>query len=635
MNDPTVDVDTWAQRIDAARDRRDRWISLWAEYARLHTNAYMASKAVNDDPAVFLPNGDQVKLGLVHRNIEQTMALLEVPEVGVRVTAMDYRRELTQDDTHREGVVEAALVRSLKRSGLVKGTEEVDPIKRDGVIIGHGVCYSWWRRVEREVEVSRIQVLEADEAGVLQPVVDDAGNPVFEPLLEKRVIWHDVQDERVSPLEFLFDAQALSMVKSPWHAMDRVVRAADVKANPDLVVPDYLAPTSFTVRDLYGDTNPDQHQEDECYRQIVIWDKESSELITLLEGKDTRKGVSAKAPTKRKVKGKNSAKEHLCYAVAAVERWPLTFPLPDDSPFSFFIPIPANEFPWGISQIEHIRIPALEADKTRTRWANMVRRTRRIPWYLKGRVDADQIANAFNGNSDDPVGIDLRDGEKPDLLFGELPIPGVDADFYSAAKAAAAEIPLISGVPEAPFSGAGTATESENIMAVGGARPDRKRRKLLSFYTDVLRKHLAFRREFDAEGQQIVVMGPEGVPFNQTYGREAFQGDLEAEFLPGGEAMTLSPVRQKMLIEAGNLFLGRFSPRFDRIFARQLFTMLDMRDVNALLEAMPNSNAPYPAPLPGGGDGRARAPAFAIGDQSNGQAIRAAVNAASEGRIVQ
>jgi hypothetical protein len=620
--EPKVPAETWANRIEASRRRRDEWLTLWSEYARLHTNAYLVPKAANDEKTVMLPSGDQVKLGLVHRNVEQTMALLEIPEIGIRATATDYARELTGDDTHREGVVEAALVRSLKLSGFVRGTEEVDHIKRDGVIIGHGVNYSYWRRVEREIVIGQMPVLVEQEDGVFAPSLGEDGAPAYEPAVEKRVMWDNMQDEHVSPLEFLFDADALQIPKSPWHGMEKIVRKDALLADPTIELPEGIEPTSFIVRDLYGDQGREELREDDCYRQIVIWDKLHYELLTFVEGHDTRKGVKRKKPRA----------PDLHIHLVKVEPWPLTFEHPDDSPFSFFIPIPANDFPWGISQIEHIRNPSNEADKTRTRLANMVRQTRRIPWYIKGRLDPLQLTAAFNGTSQEPVGLDLQDGEKPDQLMGELPLPGVDPDLYQATQAAEDTVRWTSGISEEPFGGS-TATDSENRMAIGAARPERKRRRMLAFCTDVARKHLAFRREFDPPGQRLAVVGPDGVPLSLVYGREAFEGAFELDFLPGGEATTISPVKQKMMVESANIFLGRFSPRFDRIFARQLLTAMDFRDVNAMLEAIPIDAAMYM----GGGagvDGRAREDSFRPGDQSNGQAIRAAINAPNEGAIV-
>ena len=96
--------------------------------------------------------------------------------------------------------------------------------------------------------------------------------------------------------------------------------------------------------------------------------------------------------------------------------------------------------------------------------------------------------------------------------------------------------------------------------------------------------------------------------------------------------MTASPVQQKMTIEVASLLLGRFSPRFDRIFVRQMLTKLDWRDVNTMLDAIPANMAQY-MNMHGAANGRDRADAFVPGDQSNGQAIRAGINAPNEGAI--
>jgi hypothetical protein len=623
--DPTVSEEVWQQRIEGARRRRDQLATLWATYARLHTNAYTVAKAANDDPLVALPNGDQVKLGLIHRNIEQTMALLELPEIGLRVTATDYARELTEEDTHREAVVEAALVRSMKRSGFVKRTEEVDYIKRDGIIIGHGINYSWWRTVSRRIETEGVIVMTEADDGSFAPTLDGAGQPLMEPQIENKIVWDDVQDEHVSPIEFLFDDCARDMGKSPWHGMEKIVKAAKLNEDPSFVIPPDLAPTAFTVRDLYGE-NPEhaEYQEEDAYRVVTVWDKVNYELITLIEGKAIAPGLAKR--------GKAARKNNLALQIARVQRWPVTFAHPDDSPFSFYVPIPANDHPFGISQIEHIRNPSNEADKTRTRQANLVRQSKRIPWYRKGALDPDQLRRALNGSDAEPVGLDIPEGITVEQLFGELPIPGVNPDLYNAEKLAEETVRRTSGISEVPFGGAETATESENQANIGGARPNRKRRLLLAFYTEVASRHLDFRREFDAPGQVIRVLSADGTPLTLTYGREAFAGELEVEVLPGGEATTISPVKQKMMVETANLFLGRFSPQFDRIFARQVLTKLDFRDINKMLQAIPQDPTQYMNQA-GAVDGKLRAPAFNVNDQSNGQAIRAAINAPSEGAL--
>jgi len=248
--DPTDDVALWKTRIDAARTRRQRYETLWAHYARMHTNAYHAIRDLNEDKSVNLPNGDQVKASLVFRNIEQTRASLEIPEIGVRASAMDYTRELGPEDTHRESVVEQALYRSLLRSGLLKDAEEVDTVKLDGLIIGHGINYTAWRIEEEEIEQPGIPVLQEDEAGGFTPQLDKAGAPVTEPQTQKQVIWEGCQDECVSPLQFLTDASCKKFDRSAWHGFERPVKLALLRKDPRYQIPDDVKGVSFHLRDI-------------------------------------------------------------------------------------------------------------------------------------------------------------------------------------------------------------------------------------------------------------------------------------------------------------------------------------------------------------------------------------------------
>ena len=199
MVNPAPASDTgWERRLDDARQRRQRYESLWAQYARLHTNAYRAVKELNDDANVHLPNGDQIKAGLVFSNIEQTMAQLEIPEIGVRATAFDYTRELGAADTHRESVVEQALYWSLLNSGLIKDAEEADFVKLDGTLVGHAVNFTHWRLEEEEIETDRIPVLEEGDDGTFAPRLTD-GIEAFEPVMATQTVWEGCQDEHLSP----------------------------------------------------------------------------------------------------------------------------------------------------------------------------------------------------------------------------------------------------------------------------------------------------------------------------------------------------------------------------------------------------------------------------------------------------
>lgn len=620
----TVSPDIWHERIKAARTRRERYESTWAVYARLHTNAYLATQSKNDYPDVALPNGDQVKLGLVHSNIEQTLALLELRDIGVRATAEDFTHELTELDSHRESVVETALVQSLKRSGIVKGVDESDFIKRDGVIIGHGINYTYWRVVEREVELEPVPVMHEGEDGSFTPVLDEeSGETMTEQRKERQVVYEAVGDEHVSPLEFLFDAQARAIAKSPWHGWERVVKLDALKEDPRFTIPDGIEPAAIPYRDLYGNEQDfGARLEPDSVKLITLWDKANAELIHFIE----HVGGTNVTPAKKSRKGTTSTSLNLIEI--RCDEWPVTFDHPDDSPFSFFIPIPANDHPFGVSQIEHIRNPSLEADKLRTRVANLTRQLKILLLFQKGRIDQDQLTAALRAPEAAAVGVDMQEGESWEKLFKEIQPSKIPPEIYAQIAQAKDDIRNVSGISETPFGGAETATESENQMVIGGARPKRKRALYMSFMSEVAKRHLAFLREFAPSGQTIPIVSWDGRPMTLSYGREAFVGKFDVEVLPGGDAMTASPVRQKMMVELADRVVGKINPTVDRIFLRQMLTMFDVRDLNAIMRAAALPPAPPPGVPPPGAAGSA--PAINLNDIGNGQAIRAAVNAPNE-----
>ncbi len=618
---PTISAEQWEKRIGAARTRREKYESVWAQYARLHTNAYQAVADKNDDKLVTLPNGDQVKLGLVFSNIEQTIALLEIPEIGVRATAYDFDRELGAADTHREAVVEAGVHRSLMRSGLLTGPETVDAVKRDAVIIGHGVIYSGWTVIEDEVEAGETPVLHESAPGVFEPLLDKDGLPTYEPIIEKEVLFDGVRDEHVSPLEFLFEANARSIPAANWHGMEKVMALDVLRQDSRYDIPAWVKPTSHRLRNIYGQDSDIEEVEADSVKVIVVYDKVHRELLTLLECTDQED----------RGKGKKAEKNNLL--VIAAQKFPVRFTAPDASPFTVFVPIPANDHPFGVSQVEHTRNPAVEADKLRTRMANLTRQLKRVPWYRKGRLDPDQLTQAFTKPDADPVGLDMQDSDKPGDMFGELPFPVVHTELFAGIQQARDDIRWASGVSEIPFGGASTATESENLMAIGGARPNRKRRLFLSFLTRIGELHRDYLRQFAPEGQTIRTMGEDGAELLLTYGREAFAGDIGLEVVAGGGATAVSPVKQKMMQETGNAFLGKFGPEFDLVFLRQALTAMDSRDINHMMRAARAGMmgaAAQPA-LPG----NPQQPDVNLNDYTNGQAIRAAINAPSEGRITR
>jgi hypothetical protein len=571
----------------------------------------------NDDAAVTLPTGDQVKVGAIFRNVEQTMALLEVPEIAVDAKAEDVRRELGMSDTHRETLLATALERSMRRSGLLEREEVADAVKRDGVVVGHGVSYSYWRMVTRRVQAGSAMVMEVAPDGSFEPVLTRDGLPLSEPVEVDATVYEGVQDEYVSPLEFLFDASSRSIRRARWHGREVIRPLAEVQADKRYTVPADIEGTAYRLKDLYGvEQSPEEAYEEDSVRLIDVWDKDNSELVTLLEHNGRRrKGAKSKTADTTEM------------LAVRVEPWPMTFEHPDDSPFSFFIPIPGNDYPFGVPQIEHVRNQAVELDKVRTRQANMTRQLKRIPVFKKGAVDADQVRRAYNGPDVEPVAVDVADGEKLTDLFDEITTPSVHADLYNQQQAAERDIDKTTGISDVPGGGADTATEAEHIFQIGNARGTRKRRLFLSYLREVAYAHKALLAEFAPLGQKLKVFGPDGQPVELEYGREAFDGEFSLAVNPGGEAAALSPVERKGMIEAANLFLGRFGPVFDKVFARQVLTKLNFRDVNTLLQAVPADvmSAVQMGQMPGTGQ-RPPGEDIAMNAQTDGQALQGAFN---------
>ena len=607
---PTVDIEVWRQRLAAARRRRERFEQKWADYARLHMACYVAMQDRNDDQSVLLPTGDQVKVGAVFRNIEQTMALLEVPEIAIDAKAEDVRRELGMSDTHRETLLATALVRSMRRSGLLERDEVCDQVKRDAVIVGHGISYSYWRLVNRTVTAGEALVMEVADDGSFSPVLGDDGQPLTESVEVDATVFEGVQDEYVSPLEFLFDASARSMRRARWQAREVIRPLDEVRADPRYQVPDDIEGTAYRQRDLYGaEQTPEEAYEADSVRLIDVWDKDNGELLTLLEHNGRR------ASAKEAMTGGTQL------LVVRAERWPVQFEHPDDSPFSFYVPIPANDAPYGVPQIEHVRNQAVELDKIRTRQANMTRQLKRIPVFVKGAVDPDQVRKAYSGPDVEPVMVEVTDGQKMSELFDEIATPAVHADLYNQQTAAERDIDKTTGVADVPGGGANTATEAEHIFQVGNARSTRKRRLYLAYLREVAFTHKALLAQFAPLGQKLKVFDPAGMPVELEYGREAFAGEFSLQVNPGGEAAALSPVERKGMVEVANLFLGRFGPAFDQVFARQVLTRLNFRDVNTMLQAIavPEGAGVVPGL-------RAPGPDVAMNAESDAQTLQAAFN---------
>jgi hypothetical protein len=431
----------------------------------------------------------------------------------------------------------------------------------------------------------------------------------------------------LSPLQFLAEASCKKFECAAWLGFERPTKLALLRKDPRYAIPDDVQGVTFHLRDIYGSEGQDEEEMTDAVMVIVIWDKIRKELITFIETAPSGANGGIARATQRASNARAPAADLVPIATL---RWPVTFSHPDDSPFSFYIPIPARDHPFGISQIEHVRNSALEADKLRTRQANITRQIKRIPWYRKGRgMDQDQLTQALQSEDMTPVGIDFQEGEKVEQIFGELPIPQISPDIYKQYLIAEQGVDKTSGISDVPGGGADTATEAEFIFQIGGARTGRKKRLYLKFLTTTAKHHKDFLKEFSPEGEIIVVPNVDGSPLTLAYGRQAFQGEFEIEVIPGGGAMSLSPVKQKLMIEATNMLMFKFGPQFDRVYLRQLLTMFDFRGINDLMRAaMAGLGMP-------GAAGSAPPPGYSPDNYSNPQTIRAGINAPNEGAIAK
>jgi len=632
MNDSSIDDKVWKKRIDASRSRRKKFEGTWAKFALLFTNLYTAKQQLNDDDLVTLPEGDQVKVGLIFRNIEQTLGMLEVPEIGVRVTETDYTRELTQEDSHREAVVEQGLILSLSNSGFVSESEEVDDIKRDGLILGHGINYSQWKIVEDEVEVPSIPMMHETDSG-FEPMLDEVtGEQMLESQTEKVVAWEGVEDLHILPTQFLFSSSAKKIHKSPWHGYEDVVDLDELRKNTRLTIPEHITGTAFQDKDLYGNKDDNEFKVENGVKVITIFDKTSRELLIFIEADSEEKVTEEKSSGffGRKKTSVVKKGEKSLYLVSSI-KYPVKFSHPDASPFTFFIPQPANDHPMGISQIEHIRNQATEVDKLRTRAANLTRQLKTIIFYQKGKIDTEQFKEAMAQPEGNPVGIDLQEGDSWKDMIKEIKIGELHPEIYQQISQGMNDVNQTTGVAEQPFSGADTATESDNQMSIAGVRPKRKQRLLLKFMSEVASRHKDFLAAFAPEGQVIRFFSMDGQQVIQPYGREAFNGKFAIEILSGGGATNISPVKQKIMAETFSLIKGQFGPKVDLMFLRQVLTMTDARDINGIMKAAQEAlGQGFGMPVDGPQGNNMN---INPNDLNDGQAIRAAINMASEGGL--
>lgn len=622
MNDkPKNSFADMKKALDAARRRREKYEKDWQQYALLHAKSYVVRPAENDDESVVLPNGDQVRLSLVHRNVEQTLAALEASEIGVRAILMDTtNRQEGYEDTHKEAIVEQALVNSSRCSGLLKGISDTksvsDAVKLDAIIIGHGISYTWWREEKTTVTKAQPALEDIDDEGTLIQVIDqESGEPLFEDIEEESTEWEGVKDEHVPVLEFLFDASAKSIGAARWYAREQICSLEDLRKEGRYDIPDDVKGGTYQQKDLYGyEPDNNAYSGEEWVKKITLWDKRDKKLRIYLECAYREKPSSTK-PEDRDL------------LLILESEWPVMFSHPDASPFSVFVPIPANDHPFGISQIEHIRNAATEADKTRSRQANAVRQIKRITIYDKTLIDESELSKALASPDFAIVGIKPTEGIKDlSTIIYELPVPSIHPDTYHAADMAAADVRNISGVSDIPLGGANTATESENLTQVGQARLQRKRRFMLDWYANVLQRHCDYLAAFGPEGKSILVQDIGGKPVRLVYGREAFQGRWDIKVLPSGGAFGLSPVQQKTMLELAGSVFQKFGPEFDRAFLGVLLEKFDIPNAQRLLSAIPIVQQPQPPSAVG-----PMAPEMNLNDYTDAQSIRAGINALNEG----
>ena len=582
--------DTWRKRIDAARDRREPFEQLWQHYCKLHSDAEQVILNEGDENRIIkLPNGDRVRLGLVFRNIEQTMGYLEMDDIGVTARATAYDRPLDNIDTNNESVVEQALYDSMKNSGLIGGAERLDRIKLDALLVGHGISFSWWKVLDEQVETARIPVL-LEKDGLLEPKTDKHGEPVYKPQMETITLWEGMVDERISPLEFLCSSTCTSLDESHWLGFERIVRLSELKADPRFAgLPKELKGGSYEIKTLQGERGPggtDYYMEDSV-KLIIVWDRMTRELVTFLETSDKKE---------RQVHSKEQAESADTFIRLKQVQFPVEFDNPQDSPFATYIPIPASDHPYGVSQVEHIRNPALESDMMHTRFANLSREQKRIWLYDKNKVDQQQVDDAINGKQSlAALGMDVQDGEDLSRIFKDIQTSNIPDSLLNAATLSEDIVRKNSGVAETPFGGTETATESENQMMIGQARVNRKRNKLFSFLEQLAQIHLAYLRTFAPDGSSIRVVLADGTDALMHYGREAFMGRFNIKIEPGGGASAISPVRQKMLIEAVGMVGNNMGPKASLLLFREVLTQMDIRNVNGILQAAREFMIP-PAP---------------------------------------
>ncbi|MDH5643944.1 MAG: hypothetical protein OEY63_07055, partial [Gemmatimonadota bacterium] len=574
--DDEIDIALWQARISRAREQREKHVSRWRENAHLVAKAteYRATREANDDELVYFPNGDQVHLGLVFRNIDQTMGLLDSDSITVTAEKSAVFDAYDAVDMHQDLIAGQAVYESLRGGKLFNPTDYSDLVKLDGLVCGHGVVFGMYEIETESVQIGEVEVYEETDSGDLVPKFDKNGAPLVEPVMGEEIVRQGVEDRRISPLALLFDSYTTTVIQdSPWIGYEEQVRIEDLKSEfGDEVVGDLIG-GPWRDDDLqYFEQDECQHVGDYLIR-IRIWDKDSRKVIDLVEGQRENKNQLRKGRTDHTQPRyqRSPALEGL-----SVADWPVMFD-GDGWPASFFVPIPSIGNPRGTSQVDHIRNPSMEADKLRTRIANLTRQLKYVLLYQKGKVDSDQLTKALlSANPTEPVGVDVNDDDDWDKLFKRVEPTKIPPELYRAVSDAVETVRWTSGVSEQPFGGADTATESENIMQVGSARVDRRRRKFFECLSHVGQVHLAYLREFAPEGQWVEATGSDGSLIQLPYGRAALSGRFFIRVAPGNGGAQISPVKMKQFLDFAPQLFEKFGPHVDLMLLNQGLLMFEI-----------------------------------------------------------
>ena len=232
-----------------------------------------------------------------------------------------------------------------------------------------------------------------------------------------------------------------------------------------------------------------------------------------------------------------------------------------------------------------------------TRFANLSREQKRAWLYDKNKVDQQQVDDFLNGKKTlGAIGLDVQDGEDLSRIFKDMQSINIPDSLLNAASMSEDIVRKNSGVAETPFGGTETATESENQMMIGQARVNRKRNRLFTFLERVAQIHLAYLRTFASSGSTVRATLADGTEALLPYGREAFEGRFYVKIEPGGGPSSISPVRQKMLVEAVGMVSGAMGPKASLLLYREILTQMDIRNVNGILQAAREFMIPPPAP---------------------------------------